>query len=228
VTLGEIMNIRRSWLVGALVAAVVAIPGAALATHYFTDVRDNHPHAAGIEFVADVGITSGCSPTQYCPGQAVTRAQMATFLYRSSGWSPSVGPVANALLVNGYLTFDGFEYLELQGGSAHECVAPEPVGLELGTVIVTHDLTSSPDGQLSPAAINVAVDYDAEPAPDAYAVCFQTLDGSPLPAGEYETVFHLSVDLNPFLAEASAASVTDIPDLERIQAALEAKASARH
>lgn len=44
-----------------------------------------------IEQLADEGITGGCSPTQFCPGSAVTRAQMAVFLLAAKegmGWTP--------------------------------------------------------------------------------------------------------------------------------------------
>ena len=43
-------------------------------------------HRAGIETIAAAGITRGCNPPandRYCPDQAVTRAQMATFLARA-------------------------------------------------------------------------------------------------------------------------------------------------
>ncbi len=42
-------------------------------------------HAASIDALAAVGITTGCgtSPLRYCPSKPVTRAEMATFLYRA-------------------------------------------------------------------------------------------------------------------------------------------------
>ena len=42
-------------------------------------------HAANIDALAAVGVTVGCStdPLRYCPGQPVTRGQMATFLHRT-------------------------------------------------------------------------------------------------------------------------------------------------
>ena len=42
-------------------------------------------HEANIDALAAVGITAGCKtdPLRYCPDQAVTRAQMATFLVRA-------------------------------------------------------------------------------------------------------------------------------------------------
>ena len=42
-------------------------------------------HAADIDTLAAAGITIGChtDPLQYCPNQAVTRAEMATLLNRA-------------------------------------------------------------------------------------------------------------------------------------------------
>jgi hypothetical protein len=52
----------------------------------FTDVSGTH--AADIEALARSGITRGCNPPRndrFCPGRAVTRAEMATFLVRAAG-----------------------------------------------------------------------------------------------------------------------------------------------
>jgi uncharacterized repeat protein (TIGR01451 family) len=50
----------------------------------FADVPTTHPLFAWIEALVGTGITTGCaaSPRQYCPGAAVTRAEMAVFLLR--------------------------------------------------------------------------------------------------------------------------------------------------
>jgi hypothetical protein len=219
--------LRRPWPLAVLVGALVVVPTAALATHVFSDVADTSTHAPGIEFVADVGITVGCDDDRYCPADPVTRQQMATFLHRSSGFAPEVGPVANALLLGDTYYYENFEVLVLDGGDPHECVVSDPLGIELGLAIVTHELVSSPgDSSLSPASINVAVDYDGSPALDEYAVCFQTLDGSDLPAGEYETVYRLSAMIG---GEASAASADRRGgvDLDALRAALDAKSDGR-
>ena len=52
----------------------------------FADTAGN-THAASIDAVATARITAGCKtgPLRYCPGQAVTRGQMATFLARALG-----------------------------------------------------------------------------------------------------------------------------------------------
>lgn len=58
---------------------------AAAAPSGFTDVADS-VHLAAIEALAASGITKGCDPpdnTRFCPRQAVTRGQMATFLVRA-------------------------------------------------------------------------------------------------------------------------------------------------
>ncbi|MDH3499640.1 MAG: S-layer homology domain-containing protein, partial [Acidimicrobiia bacterium] len=49
---------------------------------------DGSAHEAAINAVADAGITLGCSPSdpaRFCPDDAVTRAQMATFIARAMG-----------------------------------------------------------------------------------------------------------------------------------------------
>ena len=55
------------------------------ATGVFADVPTSDPFAPWIEQLALEGITSGCAsgPARYCPGQPVTRAQMAVFLVRT-------------------------------------------------------------------------------------------------------------------------------------------------
>ena len=45
----------------------------------------SNPFAAWIGELVTRGITAGCSASSYCPGQPVTRAQMAVFLVRTFG-----------------------------------------------------------------------------------------------------------------------------------------------
>jgi hypothetical protein len=49
---------------------------------FFTDDTGT-THEANINRVAAAGITSGCTPTTYCPNSPVTRGQMAAFLRRA-------------------------------------------------------------------------------------------------------------------------------------------------
>ena len=57
---------------------------AAAATDHFTDDTGNI-HETNINYIADLGVTIGCNVerTLYCPGDDVTRAEMASFLARA-------------------------------------------------------------------------------------------------------------------------------------------------
>lgn len=93
---------KLSLRTGLAAAAFAALgTGVALAAGTFDDVPSGHTHEAGIEYVADAGITQGCTPTTYCPADAVRRDQMATFLHRASGNDPSTPPSVNADKVDG-------------------------------------------------------------------------------------------------------------------------------
>ncbi len=58
--------------------------------NYFTD-DDGNVHELNINIIAQAGITVGCHATQrlFCPDDQVTRAQMAVFLVRALGETPS-------------------------------------------------------------------------------------------------------------------------------------------
>jgi len=53
----------------------------------FGDVPASYWAASWIEQLAAEGITGGCGNGNYCPGNAVTRAQMAVFLQKNFGLS---------------------------------------------------------------------------------------------------------------------------------------------
>ncbi|MEM8705247.1 MAG: S-layer homology domain-containing protein [Actinomycetota bacterium] len=55
----------------------------------FVDVNDGDFYAVPVAWMVDQGITTGTSPSTFSPGRAVTRAEIATFMYRSVG-SPAV------------------------------------------------------------------------------------------------------------------------------------------
>lgn len=61
----------------------------------FADVPPTHWAYAYIDQFAQLGITSGCDATHYCPEAPVTRAQMAIFLDRVKGQAPLSPPVAS-------------------------------------------------------------------------------------------------------------------------------------
>lgn len=55
----------------------------------FTDVKVGATHTDAITAIKDAGLTNGCGDgTRYCPEEAVTRGQMASFLVRALTWEP--------------------------------------------------------------------------------------------------------------------------------------------
>jgi hypothetical protein len=64
----------------------------------FDDVA---PGSFGYDFIGDFarrGITSGCTPSAYCPSGTVTRAQMAIFLLRAEHGSAYAPPPATGTM----------------------------------------------------------------------------------------------------------------------------------
>ena len=51
----------------------------------FLDVNSEHPFAGEITGLSELGITTGCTATEFCPSENVTREQMAAFLVRALG-----------------------------------------------------------------------------------------------------------------------------------------------
>jgi hypothetical protein len=86
---------RRTLLVLTIVAAFGILPTIALAGHTFTDVPDTNVHHANISAIAEVGVTTGCTPTEYCPSDPVRRDAMGSFLARLGGLGGNP-PVVNA------------------------------------------------------------------------------------------------------------------------------------
>ena len=59
-------------------------------TEPFTD-DDESVFEADIEILQGQGITNGCSTTEFCPSEAVTRGEMAAFLVRAFDLPVSTG-----------------------------------------------------------------------------------------------------------------------------------------
>ncbi len=79
-----------------LLARAFELPAAESAG--FADVPADHAAAADIDRLAAAGVTAGCAarPARYCPQQAATRGQAATFLARASGLVAPAAPVEPA------------------------------------------------------------------------------------------------------------------------------------
>jgi hypothetical protein len=94
---------RRWRTVGlVVVTALVVSPLSAAATHRFRDVQDGSAHAEAIAWLVESGVTAGCADGEtYCPEDAVSREQMATFMRRLAGAAPGVAPSVDAATVQG-------------------------------------------------------------------------------------------------------------------------------
>ena len=60
----------------------------------FDDVPADATYGPAVDWLAETGITKGCTATTYCPDGTVTRAEMAAFLWRLEG-SPEGSTPAN-------------------------------------------------------------------------------------------------------------------------------------
>jgi len=97
---------RGQWLrssLGLLSTVVTAIDGVGAGPPpVFADIAGS-VHEAAILEIYDAGITQGCQAGLYCPGDSVTRAQMATFLSAALDLPSAAG-----------------DYFSDDGGSVHE------------------------------------------------------------------------------------------------------------
>ena len=60
----------------------------------FSDVPATDPFCRHVHAILGRGVTTGCSPGQYCPGDNVTRSQMGVFVARSVAGSDAGVPMA--------------------------------------------------------------------------------------------------------------------------------------
>jgi len=58
---------------------------------HFADIEGN-VHAHNIDALAEAGITRGCEPDLFCPDQTLTRAEIASFIYRAFELAEVEGP----------------------------------------------------------------------------------------------------------------------------------------
>jgi hypothetical protein len=68
----------------------------------FFDVPASSIYESSVRWAVDGGLTNGCTTRWFCPSQAVTRAQLATFLWRFAGEPASSGPPFSDTPVGAY------------------------------------------------------------------------------------------------------------------------------
>jgi hypothetical protein len=82
-------------------ALSMLVPASALAGYASFKDGPFGVHEDGVAWLAGSGVTAGCTPSEYCPDDEVTRAQMATFMHRLSGHAEGVAPAVDAATVEG-------------------------------------------------------------------------------------------------------------------------------
>ena len=90
-------NQRRFWsfLMACVLALTLCVPAmAAVDDTGFSDVAANAWYADAAQYVRDHGIMNGTSSTTFSPNSTMTRAMLATVLYRAAG-SPAVNQTAD-------------------------------------------------------------------------------------------------------------------------------------
>ncbi len=92
-------------------AQVDGTPG----THGFADVAAGAFYDGSVSFLVDRAITTGTSTTTYSPGDPVTRAQMAAFLWRFSNEPTTDAPMPFTDVPAGSYYYDAVRWLAAEG-----------------------------------------------------------------------------------------------------------------
>lgn len=103
---------------------------------------DGSVHEQSIEWLAESGITRGCTPIQYCPLDSVTRGQMAAFLQRALGLPNGTGSTYSDTSKS---IFAGAIQAMADAGIAEPCAAGkycpnDPMTREMMAVFLTRAL----------------------------------------------------------------------------------------
>jgi hypothetical protein len=89
--MGSLRSRIQALSTGAVPAAPTPPPPTTPDTRFW-DVPATHGHYAPIEGIAERGVTNGCGGSRYCPTESVTRAQMASFIFRAFDVPPASRP----------------------------------------------------------------------------------------------------------------------------------------
>jgi len=105
---------RRFGTIVAVVALVAGVPLAVIAAHSFDDVPDSNQFHSSIAWMKDNGVTVGCNPpanTEFCPGDNVSREQMASFMRRLAQTQGTAG--SSVTDTADTVTVSGLTYVQL-------------------------------------------------------------------------------------------------------------------
>jgi hypothetical protein len=112
----------------------------------FADVGPANPYYPKVETMLHNGITSGCTPTTYCPGDPVSRGQMSIFVAKTMAGGGANVPVSG--------TANGQPYNCIAGGtSIFTDVAPTDLFCKFAHYLAAHNVTlGCSSTQFCPAA----------------------------------------------------------------------------
>jgi hypothetical protein len=154
---------------------------------YFTDVSGDPanpnftPFYKYIQKMKDIGITSGCSATAYCPNDSVTRSQMAVFLMRGAynqllpGSTPivsSVSPVSGSAGTTVNVTITGTNTSFTQGTtvvSAGTGITVQNVTVSSATSLTAQFVIGS-GAAAGPVSVVVSTGTEEAVAPNAFTI----------------------------------------------------------
>ncbi len=101
-------------------AAIFLPPGCAAGSEKFLDVPASSPYCRWVEQIARDGVINGCGGGRYCPGQPVTREQLAVFLTRAMRGTLDFAPApggARTTTVDDPATSGVGEYTSIANGA---------------------------------------------------------------------------------------------------------------
>jgi hypothetical protein len=177
----SITSTTKKALTATAIAAALVGTGVAAAVGGFDDVADDNPHAEGIQWLVDNGITVGCDADSFCPSDNLSRAQMGSFMFRLSGNDPDVDPSVNATLLDGVDStafVQGVETVSTSLALENDTFENVVVTCPAGKVAIAggYQLRLSEDGAIS------SVWYAAADQPttdgDGWVASVRTLDGA--------------------------------------------------
>ena len=138
-------------------------------TPYFNDVPSNYWAFRWIQRMKVDAITSGCGQSDYCPGNPVTRGDMAIFLMRGAfnqllpSGTPALTQINPAIIANGQTTIVTITGANTNFDQAQTALSAIP-GVQIGLVTVN-----------SPTSLSVAL--TAAPAPSTEPLSIVAITG---------------------------------------------------
>ena len=212
---------HRRRLPVALIAALVAIavPALAFANHQFGDVPTASTYHDDVEALVGAGITSGCGGGNYCPGQSVTRGQMAAFLNRGLGIATAAyGEIPIEASIEDYVVVATIPAGASSGGTGYLTVSADLTvfmsgGLcPCGTIVGVENITTGDSSPVTSFVVPGDMVSDAQAASGSVSWTFEVPTGVEYELGVWAFVFPETAE--PLGAGPEGEPVPSVGDLE--------------